>query len=35
VLDAVLFAEEVRRTGREATRVPSADEATGLAWAAA
>jgi uncharacterized protein YecE (DUF72 family) len=35
VIDAVAFAEEVRRTGREHTRVPSADEATGLAWPAA
>lgn len=34
VLDAALFAEQVQRTGREPSRVPSAEEATGLAWAA-
>ena len=33
--DAVVFAEAVRRTGREHTRVPSREEASGEAWAAA
>jgi uncharacterized protein YecE (DUF72 family) len=32
VIDAVVFAEAVRRTGRTATRVPTADQATGRAW---
>ncbi len=32
VLDAALFADEVRRTGRRHTRVPTADQATGRAW---
>jgi uncharacterized protein YecE (DUF72 family) len=33
VIDAVVFADAVRRTGREHTRVPSPDQASGLAWA--
>ena len=33
VTDAVVFAEAVRRTGRTPTRVPTADEASGRAWA--
>jgi uncharacterized protein YecE (DUF72 family) len=33
VIDAVVFADAVRRTGRTATRVPTAEQATGLAWA--
>src|SRR5918997_1023611 len=33
VTDAVVFAEAVRRTGRAPTRVPTADQATGRAWA--
>ncbi|RBY75232.1 DUF72 domain-containing protein [Geodermatophilus sp. TF02-6] len=35
VVDAVALAEEVRRTGRTPTRVPTPDEATGRAWPAA
>jgi uncharacterized protein YecE (DUF72 family) len=35
VVDAVAFAEAVRRTGRTPTRVPTAEEASGLAWDAA
>jgi uncharacterized protein YecE (DUF72 family) len=31
-IDSVVFAEAVRRTGRTTTRVPTADQATGLAW---
>ena len=31
-IDSVHFAEAVRRTGRRTTRVPTADQATGLAW---
>jgi hypothetical protein len=31
-IDAVLFADAVRRAGGTATRVPTADQATGLAW---
>ena len=34
VVDAVAFAAAVRATGRTVTRVPTADQATGLAWAA-
>ena len=33
-IDAVHFADAVCRTGRTATRVPSLDEASGLAWTA-
>ena len=33
VTDAVVFAGAVRRTGRTPTRVPTRDQATGLAWA--
>ena len=33
VTDAVVFAEAVRRTGRTPTRVPTADQASGRAWA--
>jgi uncharacterized protein YecE (DUF72 family) len=32
VIDAVVFAEAVRRTGRQATRVPTMAQATGEAW---
>jgi uncharacterized protein YecE (DUF72 family) len=32
VIDAVLFAEAVGRTGRVTTRVPTMDEASGVAW---
>ncbi|MGY1639684.1 DUF72 domain-containing protein [Geodermatophilus sp. SYSU D00703] len=35
VVDAVAFAEAVRRTGRTPTRVPTPEQATGGAWAAA
>jgi uncharacterized protein YecE (DUF72 family) len=35
VIDAVAFAGAVHRTGRETTRVPTADQASGLAWQAA
>jgi uncharacterized protein YecE (DUF72 family) len=35
VVDAVAFAEAVRRTGRTPTRVPTPDQATGGAWVAA
>jgi uncharacterized protein YecE (DUF72 family) len=35
VVDAVVFAEAVRATGRTPTRVPTAAQASGLAWAAA
>jgi len=35
VVDAVGFAEAVRRTGRTPTRVPTAEQASGLAWDAA
>jgi uncharacterized protein YecE (DUF72 family) len=35
VVDAVVFAEAVRRTGRTPTRVPTPEQASGLAWAAA
>jgi uncharacterized protein YecE (DUF72 family) len=35
VIDAVVFAEAVCRTGREHTRVPRPAEASGAAWAAA
>nr|WP_239521931.1 DUF72 domain-containing protein [Geodermatophilus sabuli] len=35
VIDAVVFAEAVRRTGRAHTRVPTAEQASGLAWDAA
>jgi uncharacterized protein YecE (DUF72 family) len=31
-VDSVTFADAVRRTGRTTTRVPTADQATGLAW---
>jgi uncharacterized protein YecE (DUF72 family) len=31
-IDAVLFADAVRRAGGTHTRVPTADQATGLAW---
>jgi uncharacterized protein YecE (DUF72 family) len=31
-IDAVHFADAVRRAGRTPTRVPTADQATGLAW---
>ncbi len=31
-IDSVIFAEAVRRSGRTTTRVPTADQATGLAW---
>jgi uncharacterized protein YecE (DUF72 family) len=31
-IDSVVFADAVRSTGRTTTRVPTADEATGLAW---
>ncbi|MGY1914736.1 DUF72 domain-containing protein [Blastococcus sp. SYSU DS0973] len=33
VIDACLFADAVRRAGGTPTRVPTADQATGLAWA--
>ncbi|WP_245177114.1 DUF72 domain-containing protein [Geodermatophilus sp. DF01-2] len=33
VVDAVVFAEAVRRTGRTPTRVPTLDQASGRAWA--
>ncbi len=33
VTDAVVFADAVRRTGRTPTRVPTAAQATGRAWA--
>jgi uncharacterized protein YecE (DUF72 family) len=32
VVDAVVFAEAVRRAGRTPTRVPTRDQATGAAW---
>jgi uncharacterized protein YecE (DUF72 family) len=32
VIDAVTFAQQVRVTGRTASRVPTADQATGAAW---
>ena len=32
VIDAVRFADAVRRAGGTTTRVPAADEATGTAW---
>ncbi len=35
VVDAVVLAEAVRRTGRTPSRVPTADQASGLAWTAA
>ena len=35
VIDAVVFADAVRRAGGIPTRVPTADQATGLAWAPA
>ncbi|MGK5115132.1 MULTISPECIES: DUF72 domain-containing protein [unclassified Geodermatophilus] len=35
VVDAVVFAEAVRRTARTPTRVPTAEQASGLAWDAA
>jgi hypothetical protein len=31
-IDAVHFADAVRRAGGTPTRVPTADQATGLAW---
>ena len=31
-IDSVVFADAVRRTGMTTTRVPTADQATGLAW---
>ena len=34
VADAVVFADAVRRAGGTPTRVPTPDQATGLAWAA-
>jgi uncharacterized protein YecE (DUF72 family) len=35
VIDAVVFADAVRRTGRRPTRVPSPEQASGQAWSAA
>jgi uncharacterized protein YecE (DUF72 family) len=35
VMDAVVFADAVRRAGRTPTRVPTAEQASGLAWQAA
>jgi uncharacterized protein YecE (DUF72 family) len=35
VIDAVVFAETVRQTGRTTTRVPTPEQASGLAWTAA
>jgi uncharacterized protein YecE (DUF72 family) len=35
VIDAVVFAEAVRATGRTTTRVPTPEQASGLAWTAA
>ena len=35
VIDAVAFAEAVRRAGGTPTRVPTPEQATGLAWSAA
>jgi uncharacterized protein YecE (DUF72 family) len=35
VVDAVALAGAVRRAGRTPTRVPTPEEATGAAWAAA
>ena len=32
VIDAVVFADAVRRAGGTPTRVPTADQAAGLAW---
>ena len=31
-VDAVVFADAVRRSGRATTRVPSTEQAAGLAW---
>jgi uncharacterized protein YecE (DUF72 family) len=35
VIDAVVFAEAVRRAGGDPTRVPTAEQASGMAWTAA
>jgi hypothetical protein len=35
VIDAVVFAGAVHRTGRPATRVPTLEQATGQGWDAA